>query len=84
MGIIIFIIFGALAGWLASMLMGTDAYQGTLMDIALGILGSMVGGLIMNFFGLSGVTGFNLYSLVVAIIGAIVVIYLGRMIRRMA
>lgn len=84
MGIILFIIFGAIAGWLASMLMGTDMSQGTFMDIALGILGSMVGGLIMNFFGFAGVTGFNLYSLVVAIIGAIAVIYLGRMLRRMA
>jgi uncharacterized membrane protein YeaQ/YmgE (transglycosylase-associated protein family) len=42
----------------------------------------MVGGFIMNFFGQSGVTGFNFYSLVVAVIGAVVVIYIGRMMRK--
>lgn len=78
LGLILTIVFGALAGWLASVIMKTDIYQGTIFDIALGILGAMVGGLIMNFFGFAGVTGFNLYSLVVAVFGAVVVIYIGR------
>jgi uncharacterized membrane protein YeaQ/YmgE (transglycosylase-associated protein family) len=79
MGILLWIIFGALAGWIASMIMKTEA--GTMMDIIMGIVGAVVGGFLMNLIGQSGVTGFNLYSLIVAIIGAIVVIYIGRMVR---
>lgn len=82
MGIILWIIFGALAGWIASVIMKTDNSQGTMMDIIMGIVGSVVGGLLMNSVGQSGVDGFNLYSLVVAVIGAIVVIYVARMMRR--
>lgn len=71
MGIILWIIFGALVGWIASLIMKTDAQQGTLLNIVVGIVGAVVGGWIMSFFGESGVTGFNLYSFVVAIIGAV-------------
>jgi len=81
MGIILWIIFGAIAGWLASMFMGTDNSQGTLTDIVMGIIGSIVGGFIMNMLGKSGVTGFNLYSMMVAVIGAVIVIYIGRKVR---
>lgn len=81
MGIILWIIFGALAGWIASVIMKTDSNQGTIMDIAMGVIGAMVGGFLMGIVGQSGVTGFNLYSLAVAVIGAVVVIYIGRMIR---
>ena len=81
MGILLWIIFGALAGWIASIVMKTDAGQGTISDIIMGIIGAVVGGFIMNFLGQSGVTGFNLYSLAVAIFGAVIVIYIGRMAR---
>lgn len=81
LGIILWIIFGALAGWIASMIMKTDANQGTMMDIVMGIVGAIVGGFIMEFFGQPGVTGFNLYSLIVAVIGACVAIYIGRMLK---
>lgn len=81
MGIILWIIFGALAGWIASMVMKTDQAQGTGMDIVMGIIGAVVGGFIMEFFGKAGVTGFNLYSLIVAVIGACVLIYLARLLR---
>lgn len=81
MGIILWIIFGALAGWISSIIMKSDSSQGTLSDIVMGIVGAIVGGFIMNLFGQSGVTGFNLYSFAVAVIGAIVVIYVGRMMR---
>ena len=80
MGILLWIIFGALAGWVASMVMKTDS--GAMMDVILGIVGAVVGGFIMNMLGQSGVTGFNLYSLAVAVIGAVVVIYVGRMLRK--
>lgn len=81
MGILLWIIFGALAGWIASMIMKTDASQNTLMDIIMGVVGAIVGGFIMEFFGQSGVNGFNIYSLVVAVLGACVVIFVGRMLR---
>jgi uncharacterized membrane protein YeaQ/YmgE (transglycosylase-associated protein family) len=61
------------------MIMRTDS--GAMMDIVMGIVGAVVGGFIMNVLGQSGVTGFNLYSMIVAVIGAIVVIYIGRMLR---
>lgn len=79
MNILLLLIFGAIVGWLASMLMGTNSRQGLIGDIILGIIGSFVGGWIMNFFGASGVTGFDLYSILVGILGAAILIYLGRM-----
>lgn len=82
MDILVWIIFGALAGWIASMFMKTDASQGLVMDVVMGIVGAIVGGFVMNFFGKSGVNGFNVYSLAVAIAGACIVIYLGRMFRK--
>lgn len=81
MNILLWILFGAFAGWLASILMKTNAYQGTLGDIVLGIVGAIIGGYIFNFFGEPGVTGFNLYSIIVAVIGSVVVIGIGRMLR---
>lgn len=81
MGIILWIIFGAIAGWIASVVMKTDSSQGTVYDIVLGVVGAVVGGFLMGLVGQSGVTGFNIYSLIVAVIGAIVVIYVGRMMR---
>lgn len=78
MGIILWIIFGALAGWIASVVMKTDSSQGTSMDIIMGIVGAVVGGFLMGMMGQSGVSGFNLYSLIVAVIGACVVIFIGR------
>ena len=82
MGIVLWIIFGAIAGWGASVFMKTNYQQGTLMDIILGIVGAVVGGFLMGLTGQSGVTGFNLYSLIVAMIGAVVVIFVGRQIHK--
>lgn len=75
MNILLWIIFGALAGWIASMIAGTNAEQGALGNIIVGIVGAFVGGFIMSLFGESGVTGFSLYSLIVAIGGAVVVLF---------
>lgn len=72
------IILGALAGWVASLIMRTNAEQGALMNIVLGIIGAFVGGFIVNLFGAPGVTGFNLYSVLVAILGAALVIGIGK------
>ncbi|OGK44720.1 hypothetical protein A2957_00080 [Candidatus Roizmanbacteria bacterium RIFCSPLOWO2_01_FULL_38_11] len=81
MGIILWIIFGAIAGWIASVIMKTDSNQGTMIDIVMGVIGAVVGGFLMGLVGQSGVNGFNLYSLGVAVIGAIAVIYVGRMLK---
>lgn len=74
MGIILWIIFGALAGWIASIIMKTNAQQGAILNIAVGIVGALVGGFLMNSLGESGVSGFNLYSLLVAVLGAVIFI----------
>jgi uncharacterized membrane protein YeaQ/YmgE (transglycosylase-associated protein family) len=84
MNLILWIIFGALAGWIASLIMKTDAEQGALANIGVGIVGAMIGGFLMSLFGGSGVTGFNLYSLLVAILGAILLIWIIKMFRRAA
>lgn len=78
MGILSWIIFGALAGWIASMIMKTDAEQGALMNIIVGIIGAFIGGFVMSLFGEAGVTGFNLRSFLVAIAGACVALALYR------
>ena len=82
MGIIIWIIFGALTGWIASVIMKTNYKQGFVMDVIMGILGSVLGGFLMNLVGESGVTGFNLYSLLVAVFGATVLILIGRQLKK--
>ncbi|HUD09886.1 MAG TPA: GlsB/YeaQ/YmgE family stress response membrane protein [Patescibacteria group bacterium] len=80
MNIILWIILGAVAGWIADMIM--ESSHGMLEDIILGIIGAFVGGFIMNFFGQPGVTGFNIYSLIVAVIGAVALIFLGRIVHK--
>lgn len=79
MSILFLILFGAVVGLLASWIMGSG--HGLIWDIVLGIIGSLVGGSIMRAFGGAGITGFNLYSVIVGVVGAIVVIWIGRLIR---
>ncbi|MEP7289413.1 MAG: GlsB/YeaQ/YmgE family stress response membrane protein [Chloroflexota bacterium] len=74
MGWLAWLIIGAVSGWLASVVMKTNSSQGLLLDIVVGIVGAFVGGLVFNFFGAPGVTGFNVYSLLVAFIGAVVLL----------
>ncbi len=81
MGIILWIIFGGLVGWIASILMKTDAEQGVFLNIVVGVIGAVVGGWIMSIVGETGVTGFNIYSFVVALVGAVVLIGIVRMLR---
>ena len=82
MNILVWIIFGALAGWIASMIMGANAQMGALANIVVGIVGAIIGGLIFNSFGAPGVTGFNLPSILVSVVGAVVLIFLVRLVRR--
>ena len=81
MNILLWIILGALAGWIASMIVRTNDSQGILMDIVVGIVGAFLGGFVFNLFGASGVTGFNIYSILVAIIGAIILLAIVKAIR---
>ena len=73
MSIVAWIILGLIAGFIASKIVNKHG-EGFFVDIILGIVGALVGGFIFTAVGASGITGFNLYSLVVAVIGAIVVL----------
>jgi len=73
MSIIAWLILGLIAGFIASRIVN-KAGEGLILDIVLGIIGAVVGGFLFTQFGAAGVTGLNLYSLLVAIIGAIVVL----------
>jgi uncharacterized membrane protein YeaQ/YmgE (transglycosylase-associated protein family) len=72
------IILGALAGWVAKMI--TKEEGGLLKNIFLGIVGGVLGGGIVELLGGSGVNGFNVYSFIVAVLGAILVIYIVRVV----
>ena len=73
MGILAWIILGLVAGFIGSKLVNKTG-EGLIMDIVLGVVGAVVGGFVFSLFGAGGVTGLNLYSLVVAVIGAVVVL----------
>jgi uncharacterized membrane protein YeaQ/YmgE (transglycosylase-associated protein family) len=78
MGLLSWILLGGIAGLIAYNLAGAKG-EGCLMSIILGIVGAVVGGLIFKFFGGAGVTGFNLYSMAVATVGALVVLAIARL-----
>jgi uncharacterized membrane protein YeaQ/YmgE (transglycosylase-associated protein family) len=73
MGIISWIILGLIAGFIGSKIVDRQG-QGFWLDIVLGIIGALVGGFLFDLFSATGVTGLNIYSMIVAIIGAIVVL----------
>lgn len=74
MGILTWIILGGLAGWISSMIVGANASMGIVANIIVGILGAFIGGFIFSLFGGSDITGFNLYSLLVAVAGSVVLL----------
>ncbi len=73
MSIIGWLILGLIAGFIASRIYAGTG-QGAALDIVLGVVGAFVGGFLFNLFGAAGVNGFNLYSMTVAIVGAVVVL----------
>lgn len=83
---IIWLVLGALIGWLASVVMGTDAQQGTLMNIVVGIVGAFLAGVIFSALGIGGSTinnnDFSLNGLMISFIGAVVLLGIVNMIRR--
>ena len=82
MGIIAWLIFGGLVGWIASMIMGTDAQQGILLNIIVGIVGAFVGGFVADLLGFGGAEGWQLFDIgswITAILGAVILLWLVRM-----
>jgi len=75
MSIIGWILLGLIAGFIGSKIVNSEG-QGLWLDIVLGIVGAVVGGFLFSIFGATGITGFNIYSLIVAIIGSVVVLWL--------
>ncbi|NLB36718.1 MAG: GlsB/YeaQ/YmgE family stress response membrane protein [Clostridiales bacterium] len=82
LGIIGWIVIGAVAGWIASMITGNNRKMGAGKNIIAGIIGGFVGGLVMNLLGGEGTTGFNLWSLLVATAGAVIVLLIVNAVKR--
>ena len=81
--ILLWIILGAVAGWLASLVVKTNHQQGILLDIVVGIVGAFIGGWIFSLFGAGGFGEGNiLYSLLVAFVGAVVLLFIVKAVRR--
>jgi uncharacterized membrane protein YeaQ/YmgE (transglycosylase-associated protein family) len=74
MGIISWIVLGGIAGWLASIITKRNDQMGCITNIIAGVIGAGVGGWVFSLFGGQGVTGFNLPSLLVAFVGAVIVL----------
>ncbi|SRR6266498_41888 len=83
---ILWLLFGALIGWLASLVMRTDAQQGALLNIVVGIVGAFLGGLVFNLLGIGGSninnSDFSLSALVVSFIGAVILLAIVNLFRR--
>jgi len=79
MSVLAWIILGLIAGFIGSKIVNKTG-QGMILDIVLGIVGAIVGGVLFSFMGATGITGLNIYSLIVAIIGAVVVLWLYHMV----
>ncbi len=75
MSFLAWIVLGLIAGFIASLIVNKSG-EGVLMDIILGIVGAVLGGWLFNTFGHTGVTGLNLYSILVAVVGAVIVLFL--------
>lgn len=78
MNLVIWAIFGGLAGWIASLLMQTNEEQGIIANVVVGMAGALIGGLIVRALGGNGITGFNVSSLAVAIFGSVVLLAIVR------
>jgi uncharacterized membrane protein YeaQ/YmgE (transglycosylase-associated protein family) len=83
MSFIAWIVLGLIAGFVASKVVNKSG-EGFLLDIVLGVVGAVVGGYLFQTFGMAGVSGVNLYSILVAVVGAIVVLVIYHAIRRRA
>ncbi len=83
MGIISWIVLGALAGWVASIIMRNNPRMGAFANVAVGIIGAFIGGFIMNLIGANAdVTGFTLESFLVALLGSVILLAIINLIRK--
>jgi uncharacterized membrane protein YeaQ/YmgE (transglycosylase-associated protein family) len=80
--IVTWIVLGALAGWIASIITGTNERVNGVMNIVIGVIGAFVGGLVLQLLGASTPSGFNLASLLTAVLGAIILLSLVKAFRR--
>ena len=80
--IVSWVILGALAGWIASIITGTNASVNGWMNVVVGIIGAFIGGLVLQLLGASTASGFNVASLLTAILGAIILLSLVKAFRR--
>lgn len=69
------LIIGGLAGWVASMIMKTDGSMGILLNIVVGVVGAVIGNALLPMFGIDGTTGFSIWSFVVALVGAMILLF---------
>lgn len=76
MSLLSWLIVGGLAGWIASMIMNKNAEMGLVKNIIVGIIGAYIGGGIVSLIGKSGVSGFNVWSVLVAVLGAVVLLWI--------
>ncbi len=81
MSIIAWVVLGLIAGFIASKIVNKSG-EGMLMDIVLGVVGAVVGGWVFHLFGMAGVTGVNIYSILVATVGAVVFLVIYHALRR--
>jgi uncharacterized membrane protein YeaQ/YmgE (transglycosylase-associated protein family) len=84
--LILWLLFGALVGWLASIVMRTDAQQGALLNIVVGIIGALIGGFLFSALGIGGGNiaqgDFSLSALLVSFLGAVVLLAIVNLVRR--
>ena len=73
MGMISWVVLGLIAGFIGSKLVNKQG-EGMMMDIVLGIVGAVVGGFVAHLVGFAGITGFNLYSILIAVVGSVLVL----------
>lgn len=82
MGLLGWLVVGGLAGWIASMITGNNPQMGLVKNIVVGILGAFIGGFVVNALGGRGLTGFSLWSVVVSVIGAVILLTIVNLFRK--
>ena len=82
MNIVLWIVFGALSGWIASMIMGKNHEMGIVANIIVGIIGAAIGGFLASLLGIGAITGFNIGSLLISIAGASLLLFIIHMVKK--
>jgi uncharacterized membrane protein YeaQ/YmgE (transglycosylase-associated protein family) len=82
MSLLLWVIFGGIVGWVASLIMKTDSQQGIILNVVVGIVGALLGGWVMNLMGQSAGGGINLYTFLVALLGSVILLAIVKAVRR--